>query len=376
MPWQEKSLMELRFAFLERVRAGTEPFSRSCEAFGISRKTGYQLVARFAAEGKSGLEDRSRRPLHSPRQVSPQVEARVIELRLQHPAWGGRKLKRRLEDLGHTGLPCASTITQILRRHGHLDGPGAGQPRAWQRFERAAPNQLWQMDFKGHFGLLDGGRCHTLTVLDDHSRFNLILDACADQRRNTVKQRLIAAFRRYGLPEQMTMDNGTPWGNSEGSPYTRLSVWLMRLGIQVSHSRPYHPQTQGKDERFHRTLDAELLGRIPLHNHRQIQAELDTWQIVYNHQRPHEALNLATPATRYQPSPRRFPDLLPPIIYRSDDIVRTVHGGGQITFMGRSITVGKALIGQPIALRPTPDDGCYHIVFCNHVTRTISLKNL
>jgi transposase InsO family protein len=376
MPWQEKSLMELRFAFLERVRTGTEPFSRCCAAFGISRKTGYQRVARFAAEGKDGLEDRSRRPLHSPRQVSPEMEARVIELRLQHPAWGGRKLKRRLEDLGHTGMPSASTITQILRRHGHLDGPRAGQPRAWQRFERAAPNQLWQMDFKGHFGLLDGGRCHTLTVLDDHSRFNLVLDACADQRRKTVKERLTAAFRRYGLPEQMTMDNGTPWGSSEGSHYTRLSVWLMRLGIQVSHSRPYHPQTQGKDERFHRTLDDELFGRIPLRNHLQIQTELDTWQIIYNHQRPHEALKLATPASRYQPSLRRFPDLLPPIVYRSDDIVRTVHGGGQITFMGRSITVGKALIGQPIALRPTPDDGCYHVVFCNHITRTINLKNL
>ncbi len=376
MPWQEKSLMELRFAFLERVQAGTEPFSRCCEAFAISRKTGYQLVGRFAAQGREGLGDRSRRPLHSPRQVSPEVEALVIELRLQHPAWGGRKLKRRLEDLGHTGLPSASTITQILRRQGHLDGPRAGQPRAWQRFERAEPNQLWQMDFKGHFGLLDGGRCHTLTVLDDHSRFNLVLDACADQRRSTVKERLTAAFRRYGLPEQTTMDNGTPWGSSEGSPYTRLSVWLMRLGIQVSHSRPYHPQTQGKDERFHRTLDWELLSRIPLHNHRQVQIQLDAWQPIYNCQRPHEALKMATPASRYRSSPRRFPDLLPPIVYRSDDIVRTVHGGGQITFLGRSITVGKALIGQPIALRPTIEDGCYHVVFCNHVTRTINLKTL
>ena len=374
MPWQEKSLMELRLAFLERVQAGGGHFSEACAAFGISRKTGYKLVARFEAGGTQGLEDRSRRPLRSPWRVPPDVEAWIIELRTQHPAWGGRKLKRRLEDLGHTGLPSPSTITEILRRHGRLDGPRAGEPRAWQRFERQAPNELWQMDFKGHFGLLDGGRCHTLTVIDDHSRFNLELDACADQRRTTVKERLTAAFRRYGLPEQMTMDNGAPWGSSEGSAYTRLSAWLMRLGIRVSHSRPFHPQTQGKDERFHLTLDRELLHRIPLRSHHQIQIELDAWRHVYNDQRPHDALKLATPGSRYQPSPRSFPETLPPIVYRSEDIVRKVYGGGQIQFMGRHVTVGKALLGQRIALRPTPEDGCYDVVFCNQITRTINLR--
>lgn len=374
MPWQEQSIMELRLAFLQKVQTGGSSFSQSCEAFGISRKTGYKLVARFEAQGGDGLSDRSRRPLNSPRRVCPQVEAQILDLRAQHPAWGGRKLRRRLEDLGHTGLPSPSTITEILRRHGRLDGPRAGASRAWQRFEREAPNQLWQMDFKGHFGLADASRCHALTVLDDHSRFNLVLSACADERRQTVKERLTTAFRRYGLPEQMTMDNGTPWGSSEGSAYTRLTVWLMQLGIRVSHSRPYHPQTQGKDERFHLTLDREVLDRVPHESHHQLQLEFDAWQQVYNYQRPHEALNLATPASRYQPSPRAFPETLPAISYRDDDIVRRVHGGGVISFMGRHLKVSKAFVGLPVALRATQQDGCYDVIFCNQITRTLNLR--
>ncbi|MDR3537720.1 MAG: DDE-type integrase/transposase/recombinase [Acetobacteraceae bacterium] len=179
-----------------------------------------------------------------------------MAVRSQHPAWGGRKIRRVLQDQGLERPPSASTITQMIRRRGVLNGPGAGERRDWVRFEHAAPNDLWQMDFKGWFDL-DRGRCHPLTVLDDHSRYALEIGACGDEQGQTVRARLEAVFGRYGLPLRILSDNGPPWGSAGHGEHSRLSVWLTDLGIGVSHGRPYHPQTQGKDERFHRTLKAE-----------------------------------------------------------------------------------------------------------------------
>jgi len=187
--------------------------------------------------------------------------------------WGGRKLAAWLQAHEHAVVPRPSTISEILRRHGRLQ-PATSQPHRWRRFEHAAPNQLWQMDFKGHVPLGQGaGRLHPLTVLDDHSRFAIGLEACANERGATVQQRLIELFRRYGLPDRMLTDNGGPWGVSSQNPhtytsltphtYTSLTAWLLRLGIRISHGRACHPQTQGKDERFHRTLKAELLQGPP-----------------------------------------------------------------------------------------------------------------
>ena len=164
-----------------------------CRRFGIVADTGYRLLARYQAEGLAGLAYRSRRPKRSPRQTSPELETVVLTLRAQHPTWGGRKLAARLRTLGHADIPAASTITAILRRHGRLDPSRAGQPRAYQRFEHDAANELWQMDFKGHIPC-GPGRCHPLTVLDDHSRYSLALAACANERTNTVQQRLITTF--------------------------------------------------------------------------------------------------------------------------------------------------------------------------------------
>src|SRR5262249_318454 len=157
--------------------------------------------------------------------------------------------------------PSVSTVTAILGRHGRIDAAESVKRQAFERFERAAPNELWQMDYKGHFTLAQG-RCHPLTVIDDHSRYALGLRACRDESQPTGKGEVGGIFRRYGLPERMLMDNGPPWGaGGAGQGHTRLGVWLLELGIAVSHGRPYHPQTQGKDERFHRTLKAEAIGR-------------------------------------------------------------------------------------------------------------------
>ena len=210
----------------------------------------------------------------------------MLEVRAAHPAWGGRKIAAVLKREG-AKAPSASTITEILRRAGALTGPGAGEARAWTRFEHPSPNDLWQMDFKGHFAL-EQGRCHPLTVLDDHSRYALEIGACGNEQTATVQDRLTAVFRRYGLPWRILADNGPPWGTS-GSPqrHTPLTVWLLDLGVAVSHGRPFHPQTQGKDERFHRTLKAEVLDGRSFKRLATAQAAFDAWRQVYNAKRPH-----------------------------------------------------------------------------------------
>jgi transposase InsO family protein len=302
------------------------------------------------------------------------MEAAVLaERAASNEAWGGRKIGRVLRDRGAEGVPAPSTITAILRRHGRLEAGAAGHPGPLQRFERATPNELWQMDFKGHFAL-HAGRCHPLTALDDCSRFDLVLAACGDEQAATVRGVLEDAFRRYGLPLAMLMDWGSPWGDSGGEPLTGLAVWLMRLGVRVLHGRPRHPQTQGKQERFHRTLAAEALAGRSFRDLAECQRAFDAFRQRYNHERPHEALGLETPAQRYRASLRPFPDALPPIDYPPGDAVRKVDGEGHVSFRNRRFRVGKGLRGQPVALRPTDDDGRYAVFFCSHRVREIDLR--
>lgn len=376
MPWRETSRMDSRAEFVALAGGEGANVASLCRRFGVSRKTGYKWLSR-AAEG-SGLGDRSRRPKASPARTQPALEQAVLSLRRRHPSWGGRKLRRRLLDAGAEAVPTASTITAILHRHGAID-PAAGAGHApFIRFEHARPNALWQMDFKGHFALA-GGRCHPLTVLDDHSRFSLCLAACADERTATVQGRLTAAFQVYGLPERMTMDNGSPWGDGPRGDgpahrYTPLTVWLMRLGIRVSHSRPFHPQTNGKDERFHRTLKADLLQTRLFGSLADCQGAFDQYRQLYNLVRPHEALGMAVPASRYQPSAHLFPSRLPELVYADGDIVRTVQQEGRVHFQGRHCLVPKAFRGERIAFRSTATDGIWHVQFARHTLGQVDMR--
>jgi len=269
-------------------------------------------------------------------------------------------------------VPAESTITEVLRRHGKLEQRAAEHPGAFQRFERAEPNELWQMDFKGHFPVACG-RCHPLTVIDDHSRYALAVEACGNEQELTVRERLTKVFRRYGLPFAMLTDNGPPWGDGGAQPFTLFTVWLMQLGVRVAHGRPYHPQTQGKDERFHRTLMAEVLSGCSFRDLPECQRAFDAWRHVYNHQRPHQAIGLETPSTRYRVSPRAFPERLPQVEYNGQDAVRKVDASGIISFKGRSFRIGKAFCGQRIALRPTAQDTLFSLHFGTQQIGTIHL---
>jgi len=366
--------MSLRLEFVNLAEKEGVSLAEICRRFGISRKIGYKWLERYAMEGIMGLQDRSRRPQNSPRRTPDAMEEAVLAVRQEHNTWGGRKIRARVQTLGWPDVPAASTITEILRRHGCLDLEESQKHRAWNRFEAEAPNRLWQMDFKGHFEAAEG-RCHPLTVLDDHSRYALCLQACPDEKGITVRQCLILVFRRYGVPEKILVDNGSPWGSDGDHPFTLLTVWLMRQGIRVLHSRAYHPQTLGKDERFHRTLWAEVSQYCVGLNLEACQERFAGWREIYNFERPHEALEMATPASRYKPSWRSFQESLPPIEYSLADKVRKVQQGGKISYRNREYALPKAFCGQYVALRPTAQDGVMDVFFCNQKIMHLDLRN-
>jgi transposase InsO family protein len=364
--------MSQRLEFVTLAGHDGVNFRALCRRHRICATTGYKWTGRYAAEGVAGLHDKSRRPQHSPGRTPAAIEEQVVAGRREHPAWGGRKLHHWLRRRG-VAAPSPSTITAILRRHGLLDpDAGAGRERV-MRFEHPVPNDLWQMDFKGHFAT-GAGRCHPLTVLDDHSRFAIALAACADERHPTVQAALSEAFRRYGLPRRLLADWGSPWGADPDHPWTILGAWLIQLGVELWHGRPYHPQTQGKDERFHRTLQAEVVGRRWFADLGACQQAFDAWRDVYNLERPHEGIAMAVPADRYRASPRSFPERLPAIDYPPGDIVRRVDACGRIAYRGRPFMIGKAFRGHPVALRPTTTDGRFAVFFCHQHVASIDLR--
>ena len=363
MPWLEVSTMSERVNFFNLWESQSHTVSELCRLFGISRKTGYKWIKRGLEQGVDHLQEQSKRPKSSPIKTSEAVEKAIIRVRNKYPDWGGRKIKRVLENKGATGLPAVSTITEILRRNGLLEVKQRNVDKGI-RFEHEYPNSLWQMDFKGHFALSQGqGRCHPLTVLDDHSRFNIVLKASSRETRDVVETALIEAFERYGLPDRMTMDNGSPWGHKSAGGYTKLTVWLMDLGIKVSHSRPYHPQTQGKDERFHRTLKAEVLSRQDFSCLKHCQKAFDEWVNIYNYVRPHDGLNLEVPATRYTVSDRPYQGSNTNYEYSEEDIVRKINRSNTISYKSQKCFLGEAFAGRWVAVKRTIQKQNYEIYY-------------
>lgn len=374
MPFVDSSAMKQKLEFVRLASASGANVSALCRRFGIGRTLAHKLIARYRAEGDAGLVERSRQPRLSPLRSAPEVEAAALSVRAANPAWGGRKIARVLSREG-IGTPSPSTVTGILRRNGIELGLQGGGAKPFIRFEHEAPNDLWQMDFKGHVAL-HAGRLHPLTVLDDHSRFSIVLSACSDQTTQTVQTRLIAAFRRYGLPWRIATDNGPPWGDGGRNNFTMLTVWLIETGIAVSHSRPCHPQTLGKEERFHRTLKAEALQGPPFTDLAKAQDAFDQWRHVYNAQRPHDALAGAVPLDRYRVSLRQYRETVEPFDYAIGDLVRRVQKQGFVSLFGRSIRLCKAFAGKSVAFRPAATDGVFEAWFRHQKIEAIDLNAL
>lgn len=350
MPWQEFTVMDARRDFVALARQEGTNIRELCRRFGISPKTGYKLLHRFAAEGVAGLADRSRRPHRSPRQTPDAMVAHVLAMREAHPTWGGRKIHHAL-----------------IRR-------GLADRTATTRFARAAPNELWQLAFMGHRPLRTG-RVHPLTLIDDHSRFLLALVAATTEDLATVQP---AVFQRDGLPWEVLCDHGPPWGHvTKGRrDWTRLEVWLLRLGITITHGRIRHPQTQGKIERLHGTIAADVFGTRVLADVAAAQTAFDAFRTAYNHERPHQALADAVPAERYRASDRAYPERLPDLVYAADAQIRKVAPNGTISVQGRRVGVGKAFGELSVGLVPTPIDGQYRVQFAHQVIGTIDLRTM
>ena len=355
VPWEERSVSEQRSELVALIGSGVS-VSEAARRLGVSRKTASKWWGRYQLEGMVGLVDRSRarRSVH-PAVTAPEMVELVCGVRDEHTTWGGRKIRRVLLNQGHTGVPATSTITDILRREGRIQPPVRSQ-REYIRFRAPVPNELWQMDFKGDFSLTGGGRCYPLTVIDDHSRFLVGLTACANQQRDTVKTALTTVFRTVGLPVTIICDHGPPWGHDTTQPYTRLGAWLLSLGVDIIHGRPFHPQTRGKGERVHRTMGEDLLDTRHWDTLGTVQDALDDWLGIYNHYRPHQALDLDTPADHYQPSPRVFPEVIALPDYPRPRDVRIVQANGNISWAGSLLKAGKAFGGQPVQVTIHPDE--------------------
>lgn len=365
MSWKECSVEKQRRTVVALALAPDANLAQLARNFGISRKTLYKWRARASGHQDDPLgewaKDRSRKPASSPWRTCAQIEERIAELRRQY-SWGARKIHRLLVKEGSLPVPSVSTVSAILGRLGLIEEHESCARGPIVRFEHPEPNQLWQMDFKGHFAV-GSGRCYPLTVIDDHSRYALCVRALAGESGELTRPALIEVFRRYGLPDRMIVDNGSCWGRVEGA-YTQFTAWLLRLDVKVTHSRPYRPQTRGKNERFNRTLKAEAIEGHYYRTLQDCQRSFDKFQLTYNTLRPHEALGLNPPSSRYRVSARAYPERLPAIEYLEDDVVRRVGQAGYISWGKQRFHVGRAFSGNPVAMRPCGTDGIYEVYFC------------
>jgi transposase InsO family protein len=352
MPWRSSSIMDERIRFVIEARLGNDSISSLCAEFGISRQTGYRWLRRYKKTGSvTSLADRTSRPHSSPSRTPPEIEQRVIEAR-RHYGWGARKLHQVLLDQG-LSLP-ASTIHNVLRRHGMIV-PKVSHHPALQRFERDSPNQLWQMDFKGDYPV-DGGRCYPLTMLDDHSRYSTGIFALPGQSTELVKNCLIKVFEKYGLPEAMLMDHGVPWfSTTNAHGLTRLSVWLIKHDVELIYGAVGHPQTRGKIERFHRTLADYIRFHYMPGSMAGWQSCLTDFQHEYNNVRPHESLEMATPATRYTASARSYTGAVRQWQYPVGATVKRLNTQGCLEYQRSRYFVCLALAGERVQVEHLDD---------------------
>lgn len=374
MAWKVKDILSMKEEIIKKALGEQVPIAHLAKEYNISRPTIYKWIKRFNEHGIDGLVELSRRPHSAPNRTTGEHTELILNIRNEYQAWGGRKLRQRLINRGYQDIPSEITFNRILKKYGQIEPLESEKRRPFIRFEKDKPNELWQMDFKGHFKM-GSSRCHPLTVLDDHSRFSITLKACSGETYDAVHNALKNAFHEYGLPDAMTMDNGSPWKGSPPWTLSRLTVWLMRLGIRVSHSSVRHPQTQGKDERFHRTLKNEVLKFHQFRNLKQTQEIFDHWRTVYNYERPHEGIGLLCPSQRYIPSSRSYTGKLPDIEYLPEDIVRKVQINGNISYLDVEYFVGEHLRGEYVAIRPTSKESIISIYFVNTNIANISLRN-
>lgn len=349
MPWKDTTVSDLRLTFVHQVVTLGEPVAVACRRFNISRKTGHKWLKRFRQGGSRQLRERSRRPRRSPAQIPPEVEQAIVEIHRQF-GWGARKVHAYLAvHRPALRLPSPRTVHAALGRNECVQAPPATEV-ADQRFERSRANELWQLDLKGPIEI-QRQKVTPLTIMDDYSRYLFRHQPCDDLTHSTVWQALWDLMGDVGTPESLLCDN---YFNTRGYSNAGLSWFdaqLIRLNIRPIHGRPYHPQTQGKIERLHGTLTREAYPRVDRSSIDAFAVSIDIWrQDVYNTVRPHEALGMRPPISRWQPSTRQRPDTLPEIEYPADSLLRKVQRAGWIQFRGHRILIGTGLARQYVRI--------------------------
>jgi len=366
MPWLETAPVDERIQFIRDALSDRFTMAELCARFGVSRRIGYKWLARYEAEGRRGLQDRSRAPHRCPHRIDGEIAELICGLRRQHPFWGARKLLRILATRHRrvTDWPAASTAADLLARRGLVlkrrrrrphQHPGVVPPTT------AAPNDLWTADFKGQFRTGNRVYCYPLTIADQHTRFLLTCHGLLSTQTVTARPVFERAFREYGLPHAIRTDNGVPFATQAIHGLSFLNVWWMRLGIQHQRIHPGRPQQNGAHERMHRTLKRQAIRPVRRTCALQ-QRAFDAFRTEYNEVRPHEWLHQHTPASRYHASRRPYPTRLPPLEYPGHFLVKKVTTGGTFRFQHKLLHIANALVDQPIGLEET-DDGRWSIYF-------------
>jgi transposase InsO family protein len=348
-----------------------EDMTALCREFGISRKTGYKFLERYKRYGIPGLYDQKRAPITRPFKTPEPVELKILELKEKYPHWGARKIRERLpppEELGYK-TPCSITVHRVLRKHGKVTAKKQRRANPAFRSEKirstASPNEIWSLDFKGQFRTKDGHLCYPLTLSDHFSRYLLLCEALEGTQSKPAEIALTEAFETYGLPDAVLSDNGCPFGSRGIFGLSRISLWLMRLDINILRIEPGHPEQNGRHERMHLTLKRATT-RPAANNIFQQQERFDRFKREYNEERPHEALEMKTPASVWQKPNRKMPTELPEPSYQNEDLVRYVTNYGQVALRkGRHFTLSSAFIDQPVALTEV-DENLWRVKFMNY----------
>lgn len=344
--------MDERVKFIARLLDG-EPMAGLCEEFSISRKTGYKILKRYRDCGVEGLTDRSRRPYRHANQLPLQVETLIVRLKREKPAWGAPKIRERLARLyPDVHKPAISTVHAVLDRHGLVKRRKGRRHRARGTPLSMArqPNELWCADYKGEFMLADRRYCYPLTVTDFASRYLIACEALHSTKEAYAFSVFESAFKEFGLPTAIRTDNGVPFASPNALfGLSRLSVWWLRLGIEIERIKPGHPQQNGRHERMHLTLKLETT-RPAAQNFLQQQAKFDDFIACYNAERPHQALAMRCPAELYAPSPRSYAGL-PDLNYPFHDKAVTVTTCGRICFNRQKINLSQVFAGQTVGIK-------------------------
>ncbi len=350
MPWESRTVEDQRREFAQAAMSCTN-FSALCREYGITRRTGQKWKERY--ESGVRLTDQSRRPHSSPSRTPEETELRILAVRAENPGWGAKTIHNVLQRQGCPGLPCVKTVNNILNRYGCISPEESQKRQPFLRFEKDNCNDLWQTDFKGEFRMRDGNYCYPLNILDDHSRFSLKI-APRISTANVVIPVFLETFREYGMPNAVLSDNGAQFSGFKKG-YTQFERWLMDLDILPIHGRIKHPQTQGKIERFHRTMKQELLNHTEIADIEDAKIQFSHWQSKYNDLRPHEALGMKTPGEVYIPSKREYKEKIEKFEYGGEHHVIKVNSWGYVRFDKWQIYLSETMIDQYIEFRPALD---------------------